>query len=584
MIETDVLIIGSGPGGGSAAALLAMYGVKTIMITRYNRTCRTPRAHITNQRAMEVLRDLGLESDVVEKATPQQIMGGIVFCTSLVGEEFGRIQGWGTHPLRKAEYDLASPTKICDLPQNLLEPILVNAAGHRGATVRFNWKYLSLTQDDTGVTVDVKDQVSDIDYKIRAKYVIGADGARSKIAEDIGLPMEGKMGVAGCMNIVFKADLTKYVAYRPGGLYWVMQPGSDIGGIGLGLIRMVRPWDKWMGIWGYDINKPPPELTDERATEIVHNLIGDHTVPIKIDSKSIWSVNDMYAKKNTVGRVFCVGDAVHRHSPNNGLGSNTAIQDSYNLAWKLAYVLKGLATPILLETYNEERTPIARQIVKRASQSISEYGQIFDALGLSMKKDAEDLIGNIRKLKENDKIAADTREKLRQAIAHKSYEFNTHGVELNQRYNSKAVVSDGTEEPEWKRDKELYYQASTRPGAKLPHVWLQQGGMKVSSLDLCGKGKFSLLTGIGGEAWVEAAKAVAAQTGVDIQTFIIGPGRAVKDINGDWAKQREIREAGCVLVRPDGYICFRHSTATAMGRELLLNAMIQILGKKSAAD
>lgn len=579
MIETDVLIVGSGPGGGAAAALLATYGVKTIMITKFNWTCRTPRAHVTNQRTMEVLRDLGLESDAIEKATPREILSNFVFCTSLAGEEFGRFKG--LQPLRKAEYDLSSPTKLCDLPQNLLEPILVTAAGHRGATVRFNWKYLSHTQDETGVTVDVKDQISGIDHKIRAKYLIGADGARSKVAEDISLPMVGKMCVGGCMNILLEADLTRYVDYRPGVLYCVLQPGADIGGVGMGIIRMVRPWHRWLVIWGYDINNPPPDLTNEKALEIVHNLIGDQTIPIKIVSKSIWTINEMYARKNTVGRVFCVGDAVHRHSPNNGLGSNTAIQDSYNLAWKLAMVLKGLATPTLLETYNEERSPIAEQVVKRASKSLAEYGQIFEALGLTVTKEAKYLMANIGKLKDNDPIAADTRKKLRLAIANKSYEFNTHGVEMNQRYHSNAVVSDGTEEPEWKRDKELYYQASTRPGAKLPHVWLQRDGKKLSSLDLCGKGKFTLLTGIGGEAWVEAAKAVAAQTGVDIQTFVIGYGQAIKDINGDWNKRREIRESGCVLVRPDCYICFRHATATSKAGELLLNAMLQILGKKN---
>jgi 2,4-dichlorophenol 6-monooxygenase len=529
---------------------------------------------------MEVMRDLGLESDVIEKATPQQVMGNIVFCESLALEEFGRIRAWGTDPARQGDYDLASPCKMCDMPQDLLEPILVNAASQRGANLYFDWKYLSLTQDGNGVTVDVKDQVTGINQKIYAKYVIGADGAHSKIAEDIALPMEGKMGVAGSIFIVFEADLARYVVDRPSVLYFILQPGSDIGGIGLGLIRMVRPWYKWAVLWGYDINKPPPLVTNEMAIEIVQNLVGDHTIPIKIESITIGKINDMYARRNTVGRVFCVGDATHRHPPNNGLGSNTAIQDSYNLAWKLALVLRGLAAPTLLETYNEERSPVARQVVKRSTQSIGEYGQIFDALGLVTTQDEKRMKEKIDKLKDNDLAAEDLREKLYLAIHNKSYEYNCHGVELNQRYVSMAIVSDGTAEPEWKRDKELYYQASTRPGAKLPHIWLQQGEKKVSSLDLCGKGKFTLITGIGGETWVEAAKKVAAQTGVDIQAFVIGPGRDFQDIYNDWANQREIREAGCILVRPDGYICFRHFNPTAieMAVEFVSGAMAQILG------
>ena len=131
-IETDVLVVGSGPAGAASAALLAMYGVKHVLVTKYGWLADTPRAHITNQRAMEILRDLGLEEKAVAQATPQHLMANNVFCESLAGEEFGRLYSWGNHPLRKADYDLASPVSICDLPQNLLEPILLEAAGQRG--------------------------------------------------------------------------------------------------------------------------------------------------------------------------------------------------------------------------------------------------------------------------------------------------------------------------------------------------------------------------------------------------------------------------------------------------------------------
>jgi 2,4-dichlorophenol 6-monooxygenase len=584
MIETDVLVIGTGPSGGAAATLLATYGVKPLVVTKWNWTCRTPRAHITNQRAMEVFRDLGVEDEVNAKRTAQQYMGNNVFCTSLAGEELGRLLTWGTHPQRKADYTLASPTTICDVPQNLLEPILVDAAASRGATVMFNWEYQSLVQDADGVTVEVKDYVANVIHKIRAKYVIGADGGRSKVAQDIGLPMEGKMGVAGSMNIVFEADLSKYVAHRPSVLYWVMQPGSDVGGIGMGLVRMVRPWHEWLIVWGYDINEPPPKVTDEMATEIAHNLIGDHTIPIKIKSTSVWTVNNMYALAHSKGRVFCVGDAVHRHPPSNGLGSNTSIQDSYNLAWKLAYVLKGRAAPSLLETYSVERAPVAKQIVTRANQSIGEFGPIFEALGLLSTKDPKQMKANMAKLRDNNAAAAEQREALRKAIAFKAYEFNGHGVEMNQRYQSDAVAPDGSPEPEWKRDRELYYQASTRPGAHLPHVWVfDDNNREVSTLDLSGKGRFAVFTGIGGEAWAQAAREIAAETGLDIVAHVIGPGRDYQDYAGDWANAREIGEAGCILVRPDQFVAFRDPTAATDAKARLTQALSRVLGKPISA-
>ena len=130
--ETDVLIVGSGPAGGAAALCLASLHVPNIMITKYRWTANTPRAHITNQRAMEIFRDLGIEDQVKADATPHELVGDTVFCTSIAGEEIGRIRTWGTHPAREADYQLASPCLVCDIPQTYLEPILVKNATARG--------------------------------------------------------------------------------------------------------------------------------------------------------------------------------------------------------------------------------------------------------------------------------------------------------------------------------------------------------------------------------------------------------------------------------------------------------------------
>src|SRR6266567_6947733 len=212
-VETDVLIIGSGPAGGSAALFLSKYGVKNMVLTKYRWTANTPRAHITNQRTMEILRDMDIETDVIEKATPQELMGNNVFCTSLAGEEFARLRTWGTHPSRMADYTLSSPSRICDCPQTLMEPILLGQAAARGSRVRFDTEYLSLEQDADGVTATVRDRIGGSTYQIRAKYLLGADGARSLVARDIALPMVGQIDVAGSINILVSADLAKYVAY-----------------------------------------------------------------------------------------------------------------------------------------------------------------------------------------------------------------------------------------------------------------------------------------------------------------------------------------------------------------------------------
>ena len=127
-----MLIVGSGPAGGAAALSLATLGIPNIMITKYRWTANTPRAHITNQRAMEIFRDFGIEDQVLADATPHELVGDTVFCTSIAGEEIGRILTWGTHPAREADYQQASPCLICDIPQTYLEPILVKNATARG--------------------------------------------------------------------------------------------------------------------------------------------------------------------------------------------------------------------------------------------------------------------------------------------------------------------------------------------------------------------------------------------------------------------------------------------------------------------
>lgn len=578
MFDTDILIIGSGPAGLTSAALLSTYGIENMVVTKYGWLSDTPRAHITNQRAMEVLRDLRIEDHARKYATSQSQMANNVFCYSLAGEEFGRMYSWGNHPTRKADYDLASPCEICDLPQNLLEPVLLEAAASRGSRIRFNAEYLGAEQDDEGVTATIRDRLTGETFTVRARYMIGADGGRSAVAKDIGLEMEGEMGLSGSVNIIFDADLTEYVSYRPSVLYWILQPGAEIGGVGAGVIRMVRPWNEWMAIWGYDMAEGQPELSEADAERIVRNLVGDETVPIRIKSISFWTVNNMYARDYSRGRIFCMGDAVHRHPPLNGLGSNTSIQDGYNLAWKLAMVLKGTAGAGLLDSYSIERQPVGKQIVERANGSALDYPPIFEALGLLSGGDADAVNAAIEGRKAATPEAKARRQALRKAIAKKNYEFNTHGVELNQRYKSAAALPD-SEEPSFARgDAELYYEATTWPGAHIPHAWVEHDRKRVSTLDLCGQGGFTLLTGIGGEAWRDAAANAEIQFGLPVRVVSIGPaGCDAVDIYGDWAGLSEIEDEGAILVRPDMFVAWRSNGTDGNESKRLSEALMQIL-------
>ena len=582
-ITTEVLIIGTGPSGSAAAALLSTYGIQNMAINRYRWLANTPRAHITNQRTMEVLRDLGrdVEDEAYMFATHQDLMGENIFCESLAGEEIGRMKSWGNHPLSRAEHLMSSPTKMNDLPQTFMEPLLFKTACSRGTQARMSTEYVSHVQDAEGVTTTCRDRLTGKEFTVRSKYLIGADGGKSLVAEHAGLPFEGKMGVGGSMNILFRADLSKYVAHRPSVLYWVMQPGADVGGIGMGLVRMVRPWNEWLIVWGYDINGPEPEVTPDFATGVARQLVGDPDLEIELLSASVWTVNNRYATRTSNGRVFCMGDAIHRHPPSNGLGSNTSIQDAFNLAWKLALVLKGQAGERLLESYDAERAPIAKQIVTRANQSIAEFGPIFEALGMGEGVDPVQMQKNLTARTGGTDAAERQREAIRKAIAFKKYEFDAHGVEMNQRYRSGAVVTDGQIEPAFALDADLHYQPTTWPGARLPHAWVYRHGTgaEISTLDLCGHGRFTLLTGLGGEPWVAAAEAVGKELGMEIVTHVIGPRQPHEDHSGDWARASEIRDSGCLLVRPDHHVAWRAEVLAASPKAELGRVMRQILAR-----
>src|ERR1700683_4526881 len=379
-VEVPVLIVGAGPAGLALSAALSRYGVGHLLVERHRGTAHTPRAHIINQRTVEILRHLGISDRFHQVATPQHQMANNLWVTTLVGLEVARSETWGTSAERAADYRTASPEPMADCPQTVLKPMLRAAARDTGADIRFGWEFTSLAPDQDGVTSVIRERDGEATLTVRSQYVVGPDGARSRVLGQAGLTAEGPDDLARAANIWFRADLSRYLAHRPGVLTWNVMPGP-LPPLRLGTMICHKPFTEFVLAFMYD---PEQVSLDAMGTgelrERINALVGEE-VDAEILGVAGWQVRAQIAPAYSAGRVFCMGDAVHRHPPTNGLGLNMSIADAYNLGWKLALVQAGGAGAALRDRYSPERQTGGAQGVQRAITSLQEGAAVGAALG-----------------------------------------------------------------------------------------------------------------------------------------------------------------------------------------------------------
>lgn len=307
-------------------------------------------------------------------------------------------------------------------------------------------------------------------------------------------------------------------------------------------------------------------------------------IPVKVQRLDSWMARETMAEQLVPAKnAFLLGDAAHRHPPAYGLGSNTCVQDGYNLGWKVAYVAKGLASPKLLATYNAERQPVGAQLVKEANLALSLHPKVWEALGMVADTQEERVRLNgllTQPTAEGEKW----RRRLHEAMETKMGEGKSLGLCMNQWYVSDAVYLDDEPKPRllpegFDRISDVY--VSTYPGNRLPHAWLDSPMRRklISTHDLAGKGAFCLFTGHGGDAWRAAAKKISEQTGLPINTCEIGFGLEWQDIHRDWYTRRGVEDTGCVLVRPDRFVAWRCARVVDDCEGKLSKVFNRILGR-----
>jgi len=574
-IDTQVLIIGAGPSGATLSLLLAkQYGIKSVVVSRHKGTANTPRAHIFNQRAMEVMRDLDLEETLSQLAVPSSAMAHTSWSYSLAGREYGRLWSWGNHPSRLGEYRSASPCEMTDLPQSYLEPVLVEKGREYGVEYRFNHEFLTFKQDEEHVETIVRDRNDATETIIRSLFLIGADGARSQVLETLDIPILGRQ-LNTAFNVHIRADLSKYFRHRPGSLNWILNPSAPDWSA-VGNFRMVRPWNEFVvSMHPGNRNGEPFEPTEGDLRERLCQMIGEKDIPIEILSAYRWTINDQVAESWQKNRVMCIGDATHRHPPINGLGSNTCISDAFNLAWKLACVLKGWAGRGILDSLTQERKPVGEAIVRRANAGMEVHRELWSIIGLT----ADERETALKTMEQADQKGEALRERYLTVLEKVDDEVQAIGIQMNQFYlDSVAIIAELKDSQPRLEQYNLLKQVvvSTHPGFHLPHVWLAKDGQspRVSTLDLAGHGAFTMFTGIGGAEWKAAARICSSEFGLPIHAYTIGIGCDFMDAYRDWRKVRGVTEDGIVLVRPDHFIAWR-SNGVASGHELMLEKALR---------
>jgi 2,4-dichlorophenol 6-monooxygenase len=589
-LQTPVLIVGGGVAGLTASMLLSNLGIPSVLVNRYPHTSQLPKAHILNQRTMEIFTDIGVAPAVLAQSTPLANLQGVAMYTAFEGDgpaeqyarRIGYADGWGagnTDP----DYLAASSCPTANLPQIRLEPILkAHAESQRLADIRFGHELLELTQDEHGVSALIVDNDSETSYRVRAQYLLGADGGRT-VAKLADINMADHVQLGHALNAHIAADLTPYFDDPEVWIRCVFNPDHpeylDFGCvlIGIGPDNWGHQSEEWLVSMPLATDDPDATEPANIAARLGDSL-GIRSFDPKIHHVSKWVMDSVLAETFQKDRVFLLGDAAHRHPPTGGLGLNSAVHDAYNLCWKLAAVIQGRAGNRLLDTYTTERRPVDAANIQASLNAAIHHLIITQTLGLSSSKTADENWAALRPLVDDTSVDAETkRHAVSQVFGESSNEFRLHNIEFGYSYQSSAVVPDGDRVPT-PLDPARLYQPSTTPGHPLPHAWVERAGARIALRTLTHGGHFLLIAGEDGHDWIDAAEQTAARHGVGLRTARVGMGDVdLIDIRFAWLKNRGISRTGAVLVRPDGHIAWRSAAAHDNPADVLIDAFTQIL-------
>ena len=557
MTDAAVLIAGAGPAGLSMAILLGRMGLETIVVERRSGVNPHPRARSINVRTAELMRQWGVLDEMVAVSLPLPWTEQFVYCETLAGDEIGRVT---TNVQPVVDGVELSPAPWLLTSQDRIEEILLRHLGGM-SEVQIYWDtdFVDVAQDGEQVEVEVRGPSGT--RHLTARWLVGADGAASRVRRSLDIDMAGIASFGTMINCQFYADLGPWTDHRPAALYWTTSPARNV-------FQKIDVNDRWLCQLNYDPSMHRPEDFDvDTATEWIRRSIGPELpdgFDLRVTDVIPWVMSSTVAERFSDGQVFLIGDAAHQLPPTGGFGMNTAIQDAHNLAWKLAAVAGGHAGAALLDTYGIERAPVAQYNADRSRENSRS-------------------VGRIRRLVESGTA---TVEQKREALGASTQYGSWLGMDLGLRYDEGCLIPDGTEPPQVD-DPVSVYSPTARPGHRAPHVWIDGA---TSTLDLYDT-QFVLLCGSDVEAESDTENepgAVETGTVADAGFVAEDVGRSghpalrvlrlgvdLADLGGRIADVYGIGRSGAVLVRPDGHVAWRDPHATGAAAMAALDALLK---------
>ena len=488
-VETEVLIVGGGPVGLTARALLARWGVAALLVEKRTELSPFPRSRLVNTRSMEIYRQLGLADPIAARGFAPEF-GRVRFRETLYGPDFATAGMVGINaPIPE------SPLIGVLTSQDRLEPTLLAAAD---SPTRFGVELVDLAEEPESVVASLVDHQRGERIRVRAKYVLAADGANSTIRQRLGIGTTGPGALGDFTTVVFDADLARWRAGQPAGVYFTTY----------GSFAPLYPEGGWA--W---FGPTPENPADADWAALVSRALGPGAdVEADVLRVQHWQMSAFVADRFRHGRILLVGDAAHAMPPIGGLGMNTGIGDAHNLCWKLAGVLRGWAGPNLLDTYETERHPADEQVLR---QSVANTRLLMEVLNRRERGDSA-----------STEVEVPWSERY----------FDQLGLVLGQSYRSAAVLGNGSVAPEVGTE----YVPTAEPGHRMPHVWL---GDNHSTLDTFGEW-FTLLTADPAR-WKQQATTASPLH--------------IEALPQEDAERYGLGMDGALLVRPDGHIGARWS-------------------------